>query len=117
MKNTKRDELRWMLKRIAMGLAVSPLALIAGCFSCAPCAQVINRVQGVSQEALESIQDGECRSLCSTTDFASSDVTRCRVIARDASSDGVDARSASDAGPTAGWIECTYHPGRDGLCS
>ena len=111
MRDVKRDELRSMLKRIAMGLAVSPLALIAGCFSCAPCPQAFTREQGVSQEALDSIQRGECLSLCSTAEFASSDVTACRVVTRDASSVGFDATSASDAGPTARWIECTYHPG------
>ena len=65
MTNVKRDELRWMLKRIAMGLAVSPLALIAGCTGCGSCSESSYTTrQEVTQAQLDSVPDGDCLPLC-----------------------------------------------------
>ena len=116
MRDVKRDELRWMLTRIAMGLAVSPLALIAACagYSCAPCPESFTDVQGVSQEELDSIRSGQCLSLCSTTgNFYYIPLVSCRPVGpTDASIGNLDASlSPDDAGApraVAGWIECTY---------
>lgn len=117
MRDVRRDRLRWTLKRIAMGLAVSPLTWMAGCQCYGPCAPPFVELQGVTRAQLELHSLEDCLPLCGprpARGFYEGTPIACRhAPERDASVATVDAFvSDSDAGPDpiAAWIECTYRP-------
>ncbi len=113
MRDVKRDELRWMLKRVAMGLAVSPLALIAAC-SCQTggggCPPLVE-VQPVTQAQLDALGGADCLPLCRPPQgFESpprtlSSCQRTLTAAPDAFA--LDAGGA-DVGPATSSISCSY---------
>ena len=109
MRDVKRDELRWMLKRIAMGLAVSPLALIAACGCQIPSdggCGTSTQSQGVTQAQLDALMGGDCLPLCAPR-VPAIPASSCQLATGDAAM--TDASSPEDAGaPSVAFIVCTY---------
>ena len=110
-RDVNRNELRWMLKRIAMGLAVSPLALIAACGCQIPgggdCG-TSTQSQAVTQAQLDALMGGDCLPLSAPYVVPAIPASSCQLLMGDAAM-MTDASSLEDAGaPSVAFIACTY---------
>ena len=120
MRDVERERLRWMLRRVAMGLAVSPLALIAACSSDGgggggvPFCMTERSVQSVRASQISPMTNlfDDCRSFCRTTSPGYMGMVTCAVrtdgFPTDAPADGggpADA-GAPEADPVVAMISC-----------
>ena len=109
MRDVERERLRWMLKRVAMGLAVSPFALIAACSSdgggadlgggpyCRP--ETTTQTVRLSQLTPSVDLFSDCTSLCRGSGPWTTAST-CRVVEGEPlDAPWLDANANPDAGP------------------